>query len=344
MSARTYRERALQLKPLIEGYLTHHKVLGRSPATIHWHRETLNDFLAFLNAEGIPERADAVDLNVGSAYVLTLQERKQKPGVFDQERAQRPLSVETIRNRVRSLRAFFHWLEEEEVLPKHPLQRLKPPKSLDRIIERLTEEEIRLLFAALDTKVWWGVRDQAILAMLLETGMRAGELVGLQHEDVRLADGFCKVLGKGNKERLLGLTPFVVRCLQRYEIYRPESTHPTYFLSDRGRPLSVNSLQWMMRRLGEKSGVTRLHPHLCRHTYALNFLVAGGGELYLQRILGHSSLKMTQHYASLANVHVVERQQQFSPLSAMGVSVRGHRGGPAAHPRKPRPGGAPATV
>jgi len=110
-------------------------------------------------------------------------------------------------------------------------------------------------------------RNQTILILLLDTGIRIGELVNLKSEDVHLDKGFLKVIGKGNKERIVPIGSNAQKALQKYLFrYRPKKVNPTIsnvFLSVQGKPLSINSAKLMFARLAKTSGVSRLHAHLC---------------------------------------------------------------------------------
>ncbi len=107
--------------------------------------------------------------------------------------------------------------------------------------------------------------------------------------------------------------------------FRPEPTHPgigNVFLSSRGVPLSDNSVKLMFSRLARRSGVARLHAHLCRHTFATRFLVNGGDVFTLQQILGHTTLAMVGRYVNLASSHVVIQHQKFSPMDRLKLHGR----------------------
>jgi integrase/recombinase XerC/integrase/recombinase XerD len=142
-------------------------------------------------------------------------------------------------------------------------------------------------------------------------------------ENMNLDQGFMKVLGKGNKERVVPFGSNAQRALQRYLFrFRPKAAHlgiTNMFLSTAGTPLTVNSVKLLFTRLARTSGVRRLHAHLCRHTFATRFLVNGGDVFSLQQILGHSTLEMVRHYVNLASNHVVMQHQKFSPLDRLNL-------------------------
>jgi site-specific recombinase XerD len=166
-------------------------------------------------------------------------------------------------------------------------------------------------------------RNQTIFMLMLDTGLRMGELINLKMDDIHMNEGLLKVIGKGKKERIVPMGSNAQRALQRYLFrYRPKpfSTSIDYvFLSQVGKPLTDNSVKLIFSRLAKRSGVARLHAHLCRHTFATRFLINGGDVFTLQQILGHSTLEMVRHYVNLAANHVAIQHQKFSPLDRLSL-------------------------
>jgi len=159
--------------------------------------------------------------------------------------------------------------------------------------------------------------------MLIDAGLRIGEIVRLKMDDLHLDEGIIKVLGKGKKERFVPIGSNSQKVLQRYLFrYRPrqnDSQNVHVFLSIGGKPLTENGLKLMFARLAQRSGVKRLHAHLCRHTFATKFLINGGDVFTLQQILGHSTLEMVRHYVNLASNHVALQHRRFSPLDRLNL-------------------------
>ena len=141
--------------------------------------------------------------------------------------------------------------------------------------------------------------------------------------DTHLNDGFIKVVGKGRKERIVPIGSNAQRALQRYLFhFRPKPVTPVIdniFLSGNGKPLTENSIKLMFAKLAQRSGVHRLHAHLCQHTFAIRFLIYGGDVFTLQQILGPSTLEMVRHYVNLASNHVAIQHQRFSPLDHLNL-------------------------
>lgn len=170
-----------------------------------------------------------------------------------------------------------------------------------------------------------GYRDRTMILMLLDTGLRASELVGLAMSDVNLDDGLLKVYGKGRKERVVPIGAKVQRALWKYlQRYRPQPANPlcpTLLLTRAGRPITVNRLESIIEKHGCRAGIegVRCSPHTFRHTFAISYLRNGGDVFSLQRILGHSSLNVVRIYVNLAETDVKACHQRFSPADNMEI-------------------------
>jgi len=170
-----------------------------------------------------------------------------------------------------------------------------------------------------------GYRSVVIALTLLDTGLRVNELINLRMENVWLEDGLVKVLGKGNKERLVPIGKQIRKLLWRYiNQYRPEPARPkldNLLLTQDGRPLTKNRVNIIMKHYGRVAGLTgvRCSPHILRHTFAINFLRNDGEIFSLQKILGHSSLEMTRRYCELANVDIKKAHTIASPVDNFAI-------------------------
>ena len=206
------------------------------------------------------------------------------------------LSSHTVANRVRGLKGFFSWLGRQGYTEVNVLAKLKVPKTDEKLVETLTAKEVDRLFSAINANSALGARNSAMVALFLDAGLRLSELSNLKEEDVHLEDRYIKVMGKGSKERML---PLGAKChramLHYYYHFRPEPLHTginTFFLTLDGYPLTSKAVKSLVARLSKSAEVSRLHPHLFRHTYATYFLINGGDLLLLKQNLGHTSLTM----------------------------------------------------
>ena len=228
---------------------------------------------------------------------------------------------------MRSIRAFWSWLVEEEIIESTPFSKLKIPKPPKKIIAAFSPHQIESLLSVMNGSAE-GYRGAVIVLTLLDTGLRVNELINLKMGNVWLEDGLVKVLGKGNKERLVPIGKQIRKLLWRYiNQYRPEpalSKLDNMFLTQDGRPLTKNRVDSIMKRYGLMAGLTgvRCSPHTLRHTFAINFLRNDGDVFSLQKILGHSSLEMTRRYCELANVDIKKAHAIASPVDNLAMGMK----------------------
>jgi integrase/recombinase XerC/integrase/recombinase XerD len=304
----------IPLPRLVRIFEIHNLTEGKSPATVKWYNDVLGLFIRWFEEEGRSTAlGDISEMDVRE-YILHLQER---PGVRGKT------SSHTVSNRVRAIRAFFAWLARAGFSEDHLLKNLKVPKTSERIVEPLTKEEVESIFARMNTKTMIGSRNTALLSLMLDTGIRLSETAGLVEGDVHIEDRYIKVMGKGSKERLVAFGAACQRALLDYLYrHRGQPAHQgvvSFFLSIDGYSLTIEAIKSLMDRLAVSSGITRLHPHLLRHTYATWFLLNGGDVFLLKQNLGHKTLAMVEYYIHMASRDVAIRSQSFSPLDGFGV-------------------------
>lgn len=166
---------------------------------------------------------------------------------------------------------------------------------------------------------WHAKRDEAIVRMLYDTGMRNTELCTLRMKDLDIGGRRCMVLGKGNKHRTIYFGRQTAKALWNYLRECPREPEETLFYSDRGSKagdaLTRSGLRFLIIRLGKaaKIEVTRCSPHTFRHTFAVQFLRAGGNVFSLKEILGHTTLTMVNRYVALAQADIEYQHRMFSP-------------------------------
>jgi len=317
------QQKAKTLRELIDYYGLCNRAEGKSPKTISWYSANLRRFGSYIKSRHFRDSIDNIDTKLLREYVLyLLKQNRFHDHPYTPEKTEL-LSAATVHGHVRTLRAFFNWLVAEGLIQNNPASSLKPPKVAKKVVSTLSDKEIGSIFNALSPTNPCDTRNQTIFMLLLDTGLRIGELINLKMEDVHMDEGFLKVMGKGKKERIAPIGSNAQRALQRYLFrYRSNPAVPgidNVFLSIHGDPLTENSIKLMFARLARRSGVPRLHAHLCRHTFATRFLVNGGDVFTLQQILGHSTLEMVRHYVNLASNQVAIQHQRFSPLDHMNL-------------------------
>lgn len=217
-----------------------------------------------------------------------------------------PLAPDTVHGHMRAIKTFLFWCAKppHRYLSLDTPQNLVMPKVDIKIIKPFSKEQIEQLKIAVTQNHFPIIvaRDRAILAVLLDTGIRAAELCGLTLDNVSITpqDGYLTVLGKGRKQREVPLGRQSRQILREYiKRYRPAAQGETHvFLSHRHAPLSTGALRTMFKTWKRRAKITgvRCSPHDCRHTYAIHFLLQGGDLYVLSRLMGHSSVTITEIY------------------------------------------------
>jgi len=307
----------VKLGKLLEHYTQCLKSEGKSPKTISWYGEMLSIFIRYLESVGISPVL--VNFNLVNVRDFVVYEQN------------RELSPYTVQARVRALKAFSSWLLSEQYTEENILANLKMPKAPVRMVEPLTPDEISTLITAQNSLTAIGSRNVAILITFLGTGIRESELSNLHFEDAHIEQGYLKVMGKGAKERVVPIGGLGQKVLWRYVFhFRPEPINDTnnyLFLTLDGKKLEPNAIKLLLKRWGKKAGVPRLHAHLCRHTYATDFLIYNCGDVFrLQQILGHTTLEMVRKYVHYASAHTLIQGSVTSPIDRMNIKgLRGYK-------------------
>lgn len=279
------QQRKPDLAALLPSWQIHLRAERKSPATIESYSRGVRTFLAWSAARGVPAVLDRPTVN---GWVADLLEQGAEAA--------------TARTRQLAVRRFSAWLAAEGETDTDPLVGLKPPKLDAKVVEPLTDEEIRALLKACAGTDLRARRDEALVRLMVETGMRAGEVVALTVDDVDLGAGTAIVRrGKGGKGRPVPFGPVTAQSLDRY--MRVRASHPLagtrrLWLGERGKGLGYDGLHKALGERAAAAGVTRFHPHLLRHTAAHRWLAAGGSEGGLMAVAGWSTSQMLQRYTA----------------------------------------------
>lgn len=202
-------------------------------------------------------------------------------------------SRSTAMNRLLAVRAFYRFLVAQGICSRDPTAALPIKRNKLEPAAPYSQRELRRLRAAVERSAD-PKRNRALLLMLLGSGLRRAELLGVRTEDVDWQRGRVLVRrGKGGKQRWVSPGRTALEALREYVGGR----HGQIWLSHRGKPLTGDELYKIVRQLGEEAGVVHVHPHRFRGTFAVQFLREYGNLLALKELLGHASLKMTEHYA-----------------------------------------------
>ena len=235
------------------------------------------------------------------------------------------LSHETRHRFFREVRRFFRWAQEAGYLDHDPFRGLRNVRLPQKIVQPFTPHDVRALLDACLTHTPAGRRDVALILTLLDTGIRCAECVALDRADCDLAAGRLHIRqGKGQKERVVAFAGRCRAALAAYLRDRGDTPGPLFVRSQfdgalrPGERLEVNGFKHLLRRLGRRAGVPKVHAHRFRHTFATWAIQHDARELDVQHLLGHASPDMVRRYSTTYGAaQAAQRHVRFSPADQM---------------------------
>ena len=266
----------------IEAFIVAKRIEGCSEKTLTYYRKTIEAMISEIGKT--PQQITTNDLR---QYLTNYQTRRKSSKV-------------TIDNIRRILSSFFSWLEDEDFIVKSPVRRIHKVKTAKIIKDTYTDEALELMRDNCET-----VRDLAIIDLLASSGMRVGEMVTLNREDINFNERECVVFGKGNKERLVYFDARTKIHLQNYLESRADG-NPALFVSIKAPHdrLMIGGVETMLRKLGKRLNLPKVHPHKFRRTLATSAIDKGMPIEQVQQLLGHQKIDTTMHYAMVKQQNV----------------------------------------
>lgn len=291
-----------------------------------------DDHLAVRNASLHTRRAYISDIHRFCAFLAHREEANQgeealDPGTIDQTQVRaflasiyRARKRSTVARVLASVKAFFDFLQREGLLIKNPAKGIRPPKAEHRLPSFLNVDEVFELMATCCDSSPLGQRDRAILEVLYGAGLRVSELTNLDLGDLDLLVGMVRVVGKGDKERVVPLGAKGIAAVKSYLTVRPDlvgrAGGQALFLNSRGGQLTPRSVARILEKYAKRLMVARrIHPHALRHSFATHLLDAGADLRFIQELLGHVSLSTTQKYTHLSLGKLMEVYDRAHPRS-----------------------------
>jgi site-specific recombinase XerD len=306
--ARTTTQRIADVTVLAQSFARHLRAGNRSPRTVRSYLESVDQLDRFLADRGMPRDVASLRREHVESYIEDVLAR-YKPA--------------TAVVRFKSLQQFFRWLLEEGEITDSPMARMRPPKVPHDPPAVLNPQEVRALLKACDGNGFADRRDAAIVSLFYDTGLRLSELVTLkltstevEGSDVDLDRQLVYVIGKGDRARVVGIGARSVKAIDRYLRVRgshPDAGLPDLWLGRHGR-MTQSGVQQMLRRRAAEAGIPHLNPHQFRHTFAHNYLKAGGAETNLMSLTGWQSRSMIERYAASTRAERArEEHRRLSP-------------------------------
>jgi integrase/recombinase XerD len=284
----------------VTAYLRNAEARNLSPKTRQWYAEMLRPLVKFL--EGLTPAQ--VTRNHIQEYLHSLTN----------------YSAPTRNAHLRAVKAFFGWLHKEEYLPTNPTARVPLVKEFSKVLPTFSEAQVQSLLRVIKTTTLVGRRDYALCVLLLDTGLRISEALGLGLRDVDWTESTALVMGKGRKQRQVPFGNIAKRALIKWLEVRGEIPgQERIFVTQRGDSLNRHRFCERLRLYARKARIEglRVSPHTFRYTFATMWLRSGGDLFTLQRILGHTTLEMVRRYAQQVVTDLQEKHRQHSPMDRM---------------------------
>ena len=272
-----------------------------SPHTLAAYRLDLEQLAAFVAREsGTPTRVGDVDHLLLRRYLAQLGKRDKKS---------------TVGRKLAAIRSFFRYLVRQAVVEKNPAELIATPKKENRLPFHLDIDQVTTLVEAPRDAERYALRDRAILEMLYSCGLRVSELTGLAIGDLDLTGGMVRVLGKGNKERIVPVGSRAVEAIRKYLQGRGElGGSGPLFLNTRGQRINRRSVARIVdAHVLRIAAFKRISPHILRHTFATHMLEGGADLRAIQELLGHASLSTTQRYTHVGIDRLMEVYDKAHP-------------------------------
>ncbi|MCU0576326.1 MAG: site-specific tyrosine recombinase XerD [Desulfobacterota bacterium] len=288
---------------LIDSFLEYLVAERSSPDnTLAAYATDLEDFKAYLDGQDLSEYdVSGIVLEGYSSHCRT-----------------RKLKASSIGRRLSTVRQFYRFLIEEEIIATDPTRDLASPKRGSYLPEVLSRDEVERLMASPDPGSPLGIRDRAMLEVLYATGLRVSELIGLKLHHLNLHVGYLVCRGKGDKERVVPMGESARRRLEEYlQDARPYLVgKPTdiLFCSRRGGGMTRQNFWYAIRRYAAAAGILKpISPHMLRHSFATHLLMGGADLRSVQMMLGHADISTTQIYTHLSSGRLKEIHDRYHP-------------------------------
>ena len=273
---------------MINNFISSKEVEGCSNRTIKYYQEIIDKFI------------DSFDKSIKN---INAEEIRQYLSEYKECSNCNSTTIDNIR---RVLSSFFSWLEDEDYIIKSPVRKIHKIKTASMVREILTDENLEKLRDECAS-----VRDLSLIELLISTGMRVGEIVNLNIDDLNFEDRSCIVLGKGNKQREVYFDAKTKLHLKQY-LYKRNDENMALFVSSKKpyQRLSISGIELIIRKLGKVSNISNVHPHKFRRTLATMAIDKGMPIEQVQKLLGHVKIDTTMHYAMVnqSNVKISHRK------------------------------------
>lgn len=321
------RKQGTELDDLIEFEVVCGLASGKSKRTVELTCLALKKLRRFLVDNSLSTDITRIDSRHIRAFILHLQSSKRFDDHPNVKGRDRKLSGLTVNGYMRSTRAAWNRWVSEGLVESSPFDKVKIPRAPKKVIPAFSPEQLIVFFNTIDKNTAAGFRDYTLFLLYLDTACRLSEITNASIDDMDMEAMTLRVLGKGNRERIVPFGVAAKKALNKYiHDYRHEpspNSRDFIFVTKNGDRLSNNRVLYIMKRYGAKARITgvRCSPHTLRHT-ACTLWIRNGGDIFtLQRITGHSSLEVLQGYVNLVQADINRAHKKNSPADNLGLRL-----------------------
>ena len=314
----------------IDDFITYCEVKNLSAKTIKSYEQTLRLFAMYLkNEKHIEEAGEVKEIHIRD-YVKNLEERGKYTVVADsnsklinfpdnREDFGKTISKTTINNYLRNIKVFFNYMYENRYINNNPIRRVKQLKNQRNVVGYINDANMSKLIKCFDLSKFNEYRDYIITQLIFDTGMRLGETLLIKESYIDFVRRTIKLPAedtKGKKDRCVFFSQEMLKELKRWLQYKDRYKECEYiFCTTKGTVLKVSNYETNFKKYGKRIGQNDIHPHMLRNNFAKRFLMSGGDIYTLSKILGHSSVTVTeQAYLDLQDEDLRIQYQKYSPL------------------------------
>jgi len=315
----------------IDDFMDYCTAKNLAEKTINSYEQTLRLLSRYLiEVQNVKSAEDTKELHIRE-YIKYLQDRGKYTVTSNEETKNinfpenredygKKIEITTINNYIRNIKVFYNYIYKNRYITSNPVTRIKEIKCSRKVVGFIKNDEFNRLLRIFDLSKFHEYRDYIITQLIFDTGMRLGETLLIQEKDIDYINRTILLPSentKGKKDRYVFFSEEMLKQLRRWLKYKDRYRQSEYiFCTNKGKPLSVSNYETNFKKYGVRIGLEKIHPHMLRNNFAKRFLMQGGDIYTLSRILGHSSVKVTEEaYLDLDTNDLRTNYQRYSPLA-----------------------------
>lgn len=315
----------------IDDFMDYCTAKNLAEKTINSYEQTLRLLSRYLiEVQNVKSAEDTKELHIRE-YIKYLQDRGKYTVTSNEETKNinfpenredygKKIEITTINNYIRNIKVFYNYIYKNRYITSNPVTRIKEIKCSRKVVGFIKNDEFNRLLRIFDLSKFHEYRDYIITQLIFDTGMRLGETLLIQEKDIDYINRTILLPSentKGKKDRYVFFSEEMLKQLRRWLKYKDRYRQSEYiFCTNKGKPLSVSNYETNFKKYGVRIGLEKIHPHMLRNNFAKRFLMQGGDIYTLSRILGNSSVKVTEEaYLDLDTNDLRTNYQRYSPLA-----------------------------